>query len=154
MSAVNPSVVTGPPIQPPASASALNDTLKPVWGIFSGEMQTIPPGIGTNGYIDVRDVAAMHVWCVENPMQSADQRFLLAEGRATPQAAADLLRKAYPERTMIPVGNPESDYEPGYVFANNGVNLSSAKAKKTTGRSFIKYDQSILETVKVFERYL
>ena len=154
MSAVNPAVVVGPPIQLPASASALNDTLKPIWGVFSGETQTIPPGIGTNGYCDVRDVSAMHVWCMENPTQSANQRYIVAEGRATPQAAADILRKAYPSRKTIPVGKPESDYEPGYIWPKDGISLSNAQAKKATGRDFIKYDQSILETAKVFERYL
>ena len=154
MAAVNPSVVVGPPVQPPPSPSGLNETLRPIWDIFSGETQSLPPAIGSAGYIDVRDVAAIHIWCAENPTESANQRYLMAEGRGTPQAAADILRKAYPDRKMIPVGEPGSDYTPDYSWPKDAMTFVSSKAEKATGRTFIKYDQSILETAKVFERYL
>ena len=154
MTGVNPATVVGPPIQPPPSPSALNETLKPIWDIFSGEAQTLPPTIGSAGYIDVRDVSAMHIWCAENPTESANQRYLMVEGQYAYQAVADILRKAYPDRKMIPVGEPGSGYTPDYSWSEDSMTFVSSKAKKATGRTFIKYDQSILETAKVFERYL
>ncbi|MCJ1394595.1 hypothetical protein MMC18_007475, partial [Xylographa bjoerkii] len=154
ISAVNPGVVVGPPVQPPPTASALNETLKPTWAVFSGSSPTLPAAIGSASYVDVRDVAAMHVWCAEHPTESNGQRYLMANGRGTPQAAADILRKAYPHRKEIPVGEPGSDYEEGYGWPEGGQSFDSAKAKKALGREFMLYDQSILDTAKVFERYL
>ncbi|MCJ1405848.1 hypothetical protein MMC11_009078 [Xylographa trunciseda] len=154
ISAVNPGVVVGPPVQPPPTASSLNETLRPTWAVFSGASTTIPPTIGSASYVDVRDVAAIHVWCAEHPTESNGQRYLMANGRGTPQAAADILRKAYPDRKEIPVGEPGSDYEADYGWPKGGQSFDSAKAKKALGREFVLYDQSILDTAKVFERYL
>ncbi|MCJ1419424.1 hypothetical protein MMC32_005779 [Xylographa parallela] len=154
ISAVNPGVVVGPPVQPPPTASALNETLRPTWAVFSGASTDIPPAIGSASYVDVRDVAAIHVWCAEHPIESNGQRYLMANGRGTPQAAADILRKAYPHRKQIPVGEPGSDYEEGYGWPKDGQSFDSAKAKKALGREFVLYDQSILDTAKVLERYL
>ncbi|MCJ1285803.1 hypothetical protein MMC26_005144 [Xylographa opegraphella] len=154
ISAVNPGVVVGPPVQPPPTASLLNETLRPTWAVFSGSSPAIPPAIGSASYVDVRDVAAIHVWCAEHAAESNGQRYLMANGRGTPQAAADILRKAYPHRKEIPVGEPGNDYEEGYGWPEGGQSFDSAKAKKALGREFVLYDQSILDTAKVLERYL
>lgn len=155
ISAVNPGVVLGPPVQPPPTASALNETLRPIWIVFSGADGTLPSAIGSASYIDVRDVAAMHVWCAENPAKSNGQRYLMANGRGTPQAAADVLRKAYPERTEIPTGEPGSDYvEETYGWLKGGQSFDSGKAKRALGREFWLYDRSVLDTAKMMERYL
>ena len=114
----------------------------------------MPPGIGSNTYIDVRDVADMHVWCVEHPKESAGQRYMLVSGLAPPQAYADILHKAYPDRTMMTQGTPGAGYASGFTFPKDRSNFSAAKAQKTLGRSFISVEQSVLDTAKVFERYL
>ncbi|MCJ1479083.1 hypothetical protein MMC13_007767 [Lambiella insularis] len=155
VSAVNPGVVIGPPVQPPLTASALNETLRPIWSVFSGADNAIPPAIGSASYIDVRDVAAIHVWCAEHPAESNGQRYLMANGRGTPQAAADILRKAYPHRKEIPVGEPGSDYVAGtYDWLKDRQSFDSGKAKRALGKEFILYDKSVLDTAKVMERYL
>lgn len=152
ISAVNPGVVTGPPISFPSSPAKLNETLKPVWQIYSGEAKTMPPSIGGQSYIDVRDVAALHIWCMEHPEASNGQRYIAANGRGTPQAAADVLRKAFPDREII-VGEPESDYVQGTFDYVPGMRSTRAtKAYNAMGvKSFIRYDKSILDTVKAFE---
>ena len=66
-SALNPGVATGPPVSWPSTPDGLKSTLKPVWQIFSGAATEVPPGIGYMAYIDVREVAALHVWCLEHP---------------------------------------------------------------------------------------
>lgn len=152
ISAVNPGVVTGPPVSFPSRPARLNETLKPVWQIYSGEAKTMPPSIGGQSYIDVRDVAALHIWCMEHPEASNGQRYIAASGRGTPQAAADVLRKAFPDREII-VGDPESDYVPGtYDYVPGMRSTRATKAYNATGvKSFIRYDKSILDTVKSFE---
>ena len=69
------------------------------------------------------------------------------------QAAADILRKAYPDRDIV-VGEPGSDYEPDYSYPKDGFKFYSTKAEKALGRKLIGFEQSILETAKVMERYL
>ena len=123
--------------------------------MFSGETQEIPPGIGSFSYVDVRDVAAIHAWCAEHPKESANHRYLMAVGRAPPQAAADILRKAYPERKpLIPEGELGKDYSPDFSWPENGLSFDSSPAEKAIGRSFIGFEKSILDTAKVFEKYL
>lgn len=153
VTAINPSVVTGPPINPPSHPSALNETLKPIWNILSGAATTIPVGIGSQSYIDVRDVSAIHIYAAEHPSEANGHRFLAAAGRGTMQAAADILRKAYPERTIV-VGEPGSDYESDYSYPEGGFKFYSTRMENALGRKLIRYDRSLLDTAKVLERYL
>lgn len=150
LAAVNPGVVTGPPVSWPSSPEKLNVTVLPVWNIYSGN-QTMPPQIGGASYIDVRDVARMHVWAMEHPDQSNGQRYIMSNGKAPPQAAADLLRKRFPERDII-VGTPGQGYTEDYWFVKGESSLVATKAYKALGvHRFINYDQSILDTVEAFE---
>lgn len=152
VAAINPAVVTGPPVSWPATPDKLNETLLPIWKIWSGD-KTLPPQIGGAGYIDVRDVARMHVWAVEHPDQSNGQRYLLADGKAPPQAAADLLRQKFPDRDIV-MGNPGQGYTlPDYWVLEHEPSLVSTKAYEALGvQRFIRYDQSIMDTVEAFER--
>lgn len=151
VAAINPAVVTGPPISFPATPDKLNETLMPLWRIYSGD-KTMPPPIGGAGYIDVRDVARMHVWAMEHPEQSNGQRYLLSNGKAPPQAAADLLREKYPDRDII-VGEPGKGYTPDYWFVKGESSMVSTKALKSLGVDrFIMYDRSVLDSVEAFER--
>ena len=154
ISATNPAVVTGPPVQWPATPDKLNETLKPTWQIYSGEAKTIPPGIGGQSYCDVRDVAKFHIWCMEHPAESNGQRYILANGKGTPQATADVLRRDFPDREIV-LGNPGSDYVPGsYDWPAKGRKTPAYKAWRTMGVEdfgFIGYEKSILDTVKAFE---
>ncbi|KAJ9612459.1 hypothetical protein H2200_004056 [Cladophialophora chaetospira] len=149
--AINPAVVTGPPISWPATPDKLNTTLLPIWNIYSGKKE-MPPQIGGAGYIDVRDVARMHVWAAEHPEQSNGERYITSNGKAPPQAAADLLRKHFPERDII-VGTPGQGYTADYWFVKGESSTVSTKAYKALGvKRFISYDQSVLDTVEAFEK--
>lgn len=152
VSAINPAVVTGPPISFPAQPEQLNETLLPIWRIYAGEVSEIPPQIGGAGYIDVRDVARMHVWAAEHHALSNGNRYLVANGKAPPQAAADLLREKFPDRDIL-VGDPGKGYTPDYDFVKGEPSLVSTKAMAALGVDrFISYDQSVLDTVEAFEK--
>jgi nucleoside-diphosphate-sugar epimerase len=151
VSAINPAVVTGPPISWPATPDKLNTTLLPIWNIYSGNKQ-MPFQIGGAGYIDVRDVARMHVWAAEHPDQSRGQRYLLSNGKAPPQAAADILRERFPERDIL-VGEPGRGYTSDFWFVKGESSTVSAKAYEALGvKRFIMFDQSVLDTVEAFEK--
>ncbi|EXJ62982.1 hypothetical protein A1O7_03426 [Cladophialophora yegresii CBS 114405] len=154
VAAINPAVVTGPPVSWPETPEGLNTTLLPIWRIWSGTCPNgqMPPPIGGAGYIDVRDVARMHVWCVEHPDRSDGQRYILSNGKAPPQAAADLLRERFPERDII-VGEPGKGYTgANYWFPGDEASTVATKAYEALGVTrFIPYDRSILDTVAAFE---
>jgi len=151
VSAINPAVVTGPPVSWPSSPEGLNETLMPIWRMYSGD-KTMPPQIGGAGYCDVRDVAKLHVWAMEHPEQSNGERYIVSNGKAPPQAAADLLREKLPERDII-VGEPGTGYNKDYWFVEGESSTVSTKAYEALGvKRFIMYDQSVLETVDAFER--
>ena len=146
----------GPPVQPPPSVAALSTTLLPIWRIFSGEAASVPPAVEINTYVDVRDVATVHLWCMTHPGQSDGQRYIVSAGLGPPQAAADILRKAYPDRQqVIAKGEPGKGYLPDFGFAREGERCGGTKAVEAIETlSYIRYDKSILDTVKVMERYL
>ena len=155
--AINPSVVTGPPILWPDSPAALNETLKPVWQIYANEADTLPPQIGGAAYVDVRDVAAVHVFAALSPEKSNGQRYLTTNGKAPPQAIADILRAHYPDRKIIE-GTPGEGYIPGTFWfkedAAEGLPIAT-KAYQALGvkeGGFIKYDKSVLDTVQAMEQ--
>ncbi|KAI1617733.1 dihydroflavonol-4-reductase [Exophiala viscosa] len=152
VSAVNPGVVTGPPVSFPENPEKLNETLAPIWRVYSGS-QEMPPQIGGASYIDVRDVADMHIWCVEHPDQANGQRYLMTNGKAPPQAAADFLREKFPDRDIVE-GTPGLGYrKDDYWFVEGEPSLVANKAYKALGvERFIRYDKSILDTVEAFER--
>ena len=151
VAAICPAVVTGPPISFPASPEKLNLTLLPLWQIYRGDT-TLPSQIGDAWYIDVRDVAEIHVWAVESPTQSSGQRYLLANGKAPPQAAADLMRKYFPQRKIV-VGEPGSGYNPDYSFVDGEISLDCSNTLEALGiGSFIGFEKTLLDTIVAFER--
>lgn len=99
----------------------------------------------------------MHIWCAEHPTASNGQRYLLVNGRAPPQAIADVLRKRYPERrNKIPEGNRGEGYdEVDYSFGKKwggGLVLRNDKAKEALGgKEFVGFEKSVMDTARVFE---
>ncbi|KAH0563071.1 hypothetical protein GP486_002365 [Trichoglossum hirsutum] len=159
--ALNPTVVYGPPIISHSDPASLNETIKPIYAIFSGTITDgeLPAKIGTGAYVDVRDVAAAHVWAIENPAASDGQRYIVAAGLGPPQAIADLIREVYPERgPSIPLGNPGEGYVKGeygwFPAEAGGIALSAKKLEEAMGIKWIKFDKCILDTVKCLEKYL
>ncbi|KAF5621619.1 dihydroflavonol 4-reductase [Fusarium tjaetaba] len=152
MTALNPVFVMGP--QPGLeSTSKIGGTTAFIWQILSG--QEIPKPLTPNpGYVDVRDIARVAVFSVDHPDKANGDRFLLASGLVPPQAAADVLRKVYPERQdIIKAGTPGQGYFPGYEFPEDRV-LDASKAVKLTGQDFYPVEQTIIDTAKSFEKFL
>lgn len=135
------------------SISKIGGTTAFIWQVFSG--QEIPQPLSPYpSYVDVRDVARVAVFSVDHPDKVNGERFLLTAGIVPPQAAADVLRKAYPDRRdIIKVGKPGEGYYPGYAFPEDSV-LDASKTKKLTGQDFYPVEQSIIDTAKSLEKFL
>jgi nucleoside-diphosphate-sugar epimerase len=119
-------------------------------------MKEIPLAVGTGSFVDVRDVARVHVWAIENSVQSANQRYLVAASKGPVQAFADILREGYPGRTgIIPKGRPREGYRADYTWGPEEASLSPRKVEATGAiDSWISLEQSILDAAKELERFL
>ena len=141
----------------------MNETLRPFYDIFAGNVQEIPLPIGTGSFVDVRDVAFMHVWAYENPSTADGHRYIACEGLGPPQAVADILRKKY-EGTEIGrkifTGNPGSGYL-GYNKDSGNVDyikylpgrprVSGQYAAEVMGFKYFTYPESVIDTAKALE---
>lgn len=158
-SAVCPGVCTGPTINWPDSPEGLNSTVKPVWDIWSGRSKkenVLPFQIGGASYIDVRDVAAIHIWCMEHPEESGGERYLMTNGKAPPQGTADVLRDILFKddekvRERIIVGTPGAGWVDGFGWPEDEPTVKATKAYKAMGvERFRGFEISILDTVMAF----
>jgi nucleoside-diphosphate-sugar epimerase len=151
-----PCIAFGPPVQLAPTPAELNVSLSLLWKVFSGEMKEIPPAVGTGSFVDVRDVAKVHVWAIENFAQSANQRYLVAASKGPIQAFADILRKSYPGRTdIIPKGRPREGYRADYTWSPEEASLSPRKVEAIGAiDSWIDLEQSILDAAKELEKFL
>lgn len=158
-SAICPGVVTGPPVNWPDRPERLNETLTPVWDIWSGKSKKegkLPPQIGGASYIDVRDVAALHIWCMEHPEQSGGERYLMTNGKAPPQGMADVLRDTLFKddekvKDRIIVGEPGAGWVEGFGWPDYEPTVKATKAYKAMGvERFRGFDESVLDTVMAF----
>jgi len=167
---INPSVVIGPPVLP-VSGDKLNETLRPIFNILAGNTggrNIVPPNIGTASFVDVRDVAFLHVWAYENPSKADGERYLATQGFGPLQAAADILRFEYKGRPeileKIPVGKPGDGYH-GYGESTGEVSevigwpegkfrVSGKKAEREMGVKYISFRKSVVDTAKAFEPLL
>lgn len=155
ISSINPGVNTGPPVNWPDHPDNLNATLLPVYQVWSGQSKALgklPPQIGGATYIDVRDAAALHVWCIEHPEQSSGHRYLATNGKAPPQACTDLLQKLYPESAdRFFKGTPGAGYVEGWGWPEDEPTAKATRAYEAMGVSkFRSFEESIRDTIESF----
>ncbi|KAI1267533.1 NAD(P)-binding protein [Xylariaceae sp. FL1019] len=152
-----PSWVAGPPAFPPSSPDGIAETNKFIYTILSGGQIPAGPGPGYGTHVDVRDVARMVEWAASHPEVAGGQRYLVGGNgnAAVPQAAADILREAYPERReIIPLGEPGKGYLPGLKPDPKAAVPDSTKAIEATGQEWIPYEKIVLDAAKMFEVFL
>jgi nucleoside-diphosphate-sugar epimerase len=170
--AVHPGVVIGPPILFPDKPEGINLTVKPIWDIYTNAPYLngkLPPPVGGASWIDVRDVAEIHAWAALHPDESNGQRYLATNGKAPPQAIADLLREEFPDRDIITEqpgywyqSKDEEDKEKrGGLFGKKwgwelgGQSVDAAKMRKALGGGKEKelrgYKEAVLDTVAALE---
>jgi len=119
----------------------------------------VPPSMAVGAYVDVRDVASVHLWAYENCEVADGERYIAAAGFGPNQAAADILREAYPDRKdIIPAGVPGEGYrgiENGRVgYLPESVIVSGEKSESVMGLKYKDFKTSLLDTVKELEKLL
>ncbi len=99
----------------------------------------------------------MTEWAASHPEIAGGERYIVGGNGnvGVPQAAADILRQAYPgRRNVIKEGTPGEGYRPGYAIDPEGANVNSSKAITATGQGWIPYDKMVLDAAKLFEGFL
>ncbi|EJT75353.1 hypothetical protein GGTG_05290 [Gaeumannomyces tritici R3-111a-1] len=152
MTAINPVFVAGPPLVTPTTPEQISGTVSWVYHLLAGrKMSTVFPG---GGFADVRDVARMVVFGIDQAEKADGERYLVSGSFGTPQAAVDVLRRAYPDRRdVIEVGTPGEGYNADYSYPSSSI-YNSSKAVKATGQPFIGYGKMVLDSAKAFEGLL
>ncbi|KIM99734.1 hypothetical protein OIDMADRAFT_104659 [Oidiodendron maius Zn] len=166
ISTIHPSVVLGPPVVLPASGSQLGESMLLEYNVFSGTAKVIPDKIGTGSFVDVRDVAFLHIWAYEHPEEANGERYIAAASYGPLQGIADILRKKYEGTKIaenITIGVPGNDYQ-GYNKETGEVDFveylpesprpSGKKAEEVTGIKWIPFKQSVIDTATALEALL
>jgi nucleoside-diphosphate-sugar epimerase len=154
LTTIHPGAIIGPALDKDASVSV---------GMVSGLLQNATPALPSNGYsiIDVRDVADMHVSALEKP-EAVGQRYL-ATAEYTPfTKVADILREAYPDRTIVKRTAPDWIIKlvaafggPARQIINDIGNekiFDGRKGEALMGHPYIAAKQSILDTAESVDR--
>lgn len=146
LTTIHPGAILGPAVDDDASIS-----LQMVGGLLEGTTPAMP----SNGFsiIDVRDVAAMHVAALEQSA-SVGQRYLATSDYVPFPEVANILRAAYPERTVTSKSVPDWLIKllarfggPTRQIINdigNEKHFDRSKGEALLGRAFIPAKDAIL----------
>ncbi|KAH7401533.1 putative NAD dependent epimerase/dehydratase [Pyrenochaeta sp. MPI-SDFR-AT-0127] len=156
MASVNPVFVIGPPLIAPLTASAIGETIHSIWEVFSGT-SNIEPLAGLPQAVDVRDVAQLLRYTIENPLETNGERYIASASINHPQAVADILREEFKSDpkalARILEGHPGKGYTQDYqsIDGQGGFGIDSSKAKKLLeGGNWIPYQKSVIDTARTF----
>jgi nucleoside-diphosphate-sugar epimerase len=134
----------------PDDPAKLSISTKPIWQIFSGG--EVPPPTGGSGMsVDVLDVARLFLWAAEHAEQANGERYLAVSGIAVPQALADILNEAFPEKNLKK-GTPGEGYDATLKPA--AVEIDALKAIAVTGQGWIGMRETVVSTAKALGGYL
>jgi nucleoside-diphosphate-sugar epimerase len=117
--------------------------------------------LGLPQSVDVRDVAQLLRYTIENPEKTNGERYIASGSINHPQAVADILREEFKgdAKTLerIPPGTPGKGYSSDYQTTDGqgGISVDSSKARKLLeGGQWIPYPESVVDTARTFTALL
>jgi nucleoside-diphosphate-sugar epimerase len=161
MTSIHPAVVMGPAPTFPESPDELAEGLKPLYKVWAGISKEMPPPIGTSSYVDVRDVAEMHLWAALNPQTPNGQRYIASAGYGPAQAFADILRERYPDDRKIVEGTPGKGYSTGTDYCARPTRIwYPPERPQLCGRKIVEHmgieyrvlSESVIDTIEEWEK--
>jgi nucleoside-diphosphate-sugar epimerase len=141
---INPPLVFGPIVHHLNSLSAINTSNERYVDLVQGKWKNeILPSIGTNFWVDVRDVALAHVAAFERP-DAGGQRFLCIAGKFSNRDIASAARKNFPElKDKLPSEEVKGgDYPPVVPGYDN------SRATEILGIAWIDLEKSTVDNIK------
>ncbi|KAJ1310164.1 hypothetical protein OPQ81_006908 [Rhizoctonia solani] len=134
-----PPFVYGPADQA-TSIRDLNASVAQIYAVFEGK--TLMP-ISGYVWVGVRDVALAHVLAIESPA-AANQRYLIAGGKYSPQEVINYIWEKYPDRAKennITKGTPGKLWPDGEAF-----DVDTSKSQKDLGLKYRPFKESLGDT--------
>ncbi|KAG8932413.1 methylglyoxal reductase (NADPH-dependent) gre2 [Tulasnella sp. 417] len=139
-----PSMVFGPPEQEVDSMAKLNQSSSDIYNLFNG---TAGPVFGIWAWTDSRDLAEAHVLAIEKP-EAKGQRYLIINGKHSPQYFANYIWKHYPDRAAEKSVTKPTDK----LYPDGGVyDVDNSKSIRDLGITYRGLDTMMRDTLKRFE---
>ncbi|GAA6018335.1 hypothetical protein JCM10207_000809 [Rhodosporidiobolus poonsookiae] len=127
LAVVNPTLIIGPVIHEVPSADKLNTSVNNFYKFLVGKSSADDAQASFAGYVDVRDVAALHLDALVTP-EAGNERFLASYTESSWQPLLDLFFSTAPESLLAAFPNAEKG-KPGNP-APEANKIDSSKAKK------------------------
>jgi nucleoside-diphosphate-sugar epimerase len=146
VTALNPPMIYGPVIQEIANLDAVNTSNSRIRDAMLGKWKTGIPDTGLCIWIDVRDIALLHVLALESE-EVIGQRVFSTAGYYSNKEIVEIIRKHYPEyEDKLPGKDVTSGGLPAAYFK-----INNSRAKKLLGKDFITFEQSMVDLVKTLK---
>jgi nucleoside-diphosphate-sugar epimerase len=144
LATICPPLVLGPIVHYLNSLSALNTSNQRILSLINGSyLKDGLPDTGTYLWVDVRDVALMHVKAMEEE-QAGGKRFFTTAGYFTNKELASIVRKNFEEyKDKVPEGEGKGGWPEKGVYKYDNSRASGLLGKPWTG-----LEESVVDTVK------
>lgn len=141
---------------PATSPDKINFTTHFIYDVLEGSTpldKILAPGFFP-GFVDIRDVARLVVFAIDQPEKASGERFLLASAYSPLQAVADIIRDKYPQfRDRVQEGTLGEGYTKGFTFPE-AQRYDGSKATRVTGQDYIPWQKTITDSVEAFKGLL
>ena len=146
LTTINPPMIYGPVAHEVSSLESLNTSNQRTRDAVQGKWKTELAPTGLYIWIDVRDVALVHVLAMETN-EVAGQRVFATAGYYTNRDIVEAVRKHFPEYAQMLPGPdvPGGDYPEGGRDAV--FKIDNGRVKKLLGKDFISFEQSVVDLV-------
>jgi nucleoside-diphosphate-sugar epimerase len=154
---INPSFVMGPSLTPVSQS----ESLKFMTDMLSGKFKSGVPELYM-AYVDVRDVAKAHIYCLEN---KAEGRHILSERVINVLSFANIIREQYGDAYKLPTSNLSKwiisligglfGLSRKFVKNNVGIpiQLDASKSIEKLEMKYIPLEQTVKDMVEQMESF-
>lgn len=148
---VNPPMVFGPVVHHLANLDSINTSNARIVGLVQGKWAAAIPETGTFLFVDVRDVAELHVRAFEKA-ELGGTRLFATGGLYSNKLILDAVRKNFPEfKDKLPAEGAEGgDFPPKDKLHG----FDNSVTTKATGIQWTPLEKTVVDTVKSLKPFL
>lgn len=148
ISTVNPPMVFGPVVNYLNSLDSLNTSNQRIRDFAQGKAKNGLPNSGVYLWIDVRDLALIHVRLIEVP-EAAGKRFFATAGYFSNKEIADAIRNNFPEyKDNLPAADAPGDGDYPNGSTESLHKYDNSRVVKTLDIKFRTIEESVVDLVK------
>ncbi|OBT84518.1 hypothetical protein VE02_06751 [Pseudogymnoascus sp. 03VT05] len=148
ISTVNPPMVFGPVVNYLNSLDSLNTSNQRIRDFAQGKAKDGLPNSGVYLWIDVRDLALIHVRQIEVP-EAQGKRFFATAGYFSNKEIADAIRNNFPEyKDNLPAADAPGDGDYPNGSTESLHKYDNSRTVKMLGITFRTIEESVVDLVK------